>query len=379
MDIYDELGVRRVINGAGTLTALGGSLMEPETVQAMVQAAESFVYMDELMKKAGEVIANTTGAEAGLVTSGGGASLALAAAACMTGLDLDRVLKLPDTSGMKNEVVIQKLHANKYDRCVRVSGAKLVQVGTDAGTKIEDLELAMSHRTAAILYFAFDPQEGVLPLGEVISVGKRHGVPVVVDAAAELPPAENLRKFVKAGADLVLFSGGKQISGPNDSGFLCGRSDLIEAAWLNAFPNSQGIGRTMKISKEQVVGLVVALKRYVSKNHDAEMAKWTDMAERMAEELNRLPHVNAEVTLGVGRVRPLCIPRTELRIDEREAGVTVLGLVEELKNGDPVVEVLPVKGDTAVQVNPQCLKQGEDDIIVERIREIVSRRSGRNE
>ncbi|MEM2875386.1 MAG: aminotransferase class V-fold PLP-dependent enzyme, partial [Candidatus Bathyarchaeia archaeon] len=253
MGVYEELGVRRVVNASGNMTDLGGSLMDPETLEAMNDAAGSFVYMEELMEKAGEVIAEVTGAEKGLVTSGAAAALALAAAACMTGKDLSKVARLPDTTGMKNEIIIQRMHRNPFDSCVRVSGAKFVEVGHNHGTEPWELEAAINEKTAAIIYFVFDPQPGVLPLEEVIKIGKKYGIPVIVDAAAEVPPVENLKKFIAMGADLVLFSGGKEIRGPNDSGILCGRSDLIEAAALNAFPKHFGwfgIGRPMKISKE---------------------------------------------------------------------------------------------------------------------------------
>jgi uncharacterized pyridoxal phosphate-dependent enzyme len=371
---YKNLGVKKVINAAGTLTALGGSLMEEQTIKAMDEAAKSFVYMDDLAKGAGRVVARITGAEAGLVTSGGAASLAIAAAACMTGTDPDKISQLPDTTGLKSEVIIQKVQRNKYDRCIRISGAKLVDAGDGSGTTPQEFERAISPKTAAIVHFVLDPLEGSLQLEEVIGIARRHGVPVIVDAAAEIPPPENLRKFISMGADLVLVSGGKQLRGPNDSGMLFGRKDLIEAAYLNAFPGSQGIGRAMKISKEQTVGLVVALQRYVAKDHDAEMRGWTKMANRISRKLNAIPHVKAEVTHAMGRVRPLCIPRVEVRLDEGTLGITIPELVNELKKGDPIVEILPMTDRDSLQINPQCLSKGEDDTVVRRMRQVLLRR-----
>lgn len=375
MGIYDKLGVKKIINGAGTLTNLGGSLMEPQTIEAMSEAATSFVYMEELIKRAGEVIAEATGAEAGLVTAGGAAALALSVAACMTGKDPQLVSRLPDTTGMKDEVIVQRLHRNRYDRCVRIPGARLVEVGDESGTRIEEFRSAIGKKTAAIVHFVFDPQEGVLPIEKVIEIGRTHKVPVIVDAAAELPPAENLRKFVAMGADLVIFSGGKGILGPNDSGLLCGKKDLVDAAYLNAFPNSEGIGRAMKISKEQVAGLVVALRRYVLRDHEKDMKRWTRMADEMVLQLNAIRHVSAKVTRATGRVRPLCIPRVEVRLD-KELGVSVPELVNRLKEGNPAVVVLSVDDETAFQINPQCLSESEPDLVVRRIKDILLKGGG---
>ena len=369
--MYKDLGIRRVINAAGTLTTIGGSLMDKQTIRAMDEAAKSFVYMDELMRKAGEVVAGITGAEAGLVTSGGAASLAIATAACMTGTDLDKIAQLPDTTGLKSEVIVQRVQRNKYDRCIRISGARLVDAGDGSGTTPQEFEGAIDQKTAAIVHFVLDPLEGSLPLEQVIMIARKHDVPVIVDAAAEIPPPENLTKFTSMGADLVLISGGKQMRGPNDSGILFGRKDLIEAAYLNAFPGSQGIGRAMKISKEQIVGVVVALQRYVAMDHDAEMHRWTRMANGISRRLNMIPHVKAEVTRATGRVRPLCIPRVEVRIDDVALGMTIAELVNELKEGDPIVEILPMTDRNSLQINPQCLSKGEDAVVVRRMRQVL--------
>ncbi|MCD6530426.1 aminotransferase class V-fold PLP-dependent enzyme [Candidatus Bathyarchaeota archaeon] len=375
MGIYEELGVKKVINASGTLTDLGGSIMDEETIKAMNEAAKSFVYMNELMEKAGEIIAEVTGAEKGLVTSGAAASLALAAAACMTGKDLAKIARLPDTTGMKNEIIIQRMHRNPFDSCLRVSGAKLVEVGHQFGTKAWEVEAAINDKTAAIVHFVFDPQPGVLPLEEVIKIGKKHDVPVIVDAAAELPPVENLRKFIAMGADLVLFSGGKQIRGPNDTGILCGRKDLVEAASMIAFPSSFGwfsIGRVMKVSKEQIVGLIVALKKFVNKDHDAEMKRWTEMAEYMARELDRVPNVSARVVIPRRGPRPLVIPRAEVTLDEDALGMSVEEVIDELRNGNPAIEVWRVPGEPKIHLNPQCLLDGQEELVVKRLKEILT-------
>ena len=376
MGIYEELGVRKVINASGSMTNLGGSIMDSEVIEAMNEAARSFVYMEELIEKAGEVIAEVTGAEMGLVTSGAAAALALAAAACMTGKDLSKISRLPDTTGMKNKIIIQRLHRNPFDSCIRASGAKLVEVGNNFGTEAWEMENAIDDDTAAIAHFVFDPQPGVLPLERVIEIGKKHDVPVIVDAAAELPPVENLRKFISMGAVLVLFSGGKEIRGPNDSGILCGRRDLVEAAYMNSFTHHFGwfgIGRPMKISKEQIVGLIVALRKYVSKDHNAEMERWRAMAEYMATELSKLQNIEVKVIMPRMGPRPLCIPRTEVKLNEEALGLSTTELIKKLREGDPAIEVWRVPGEPVIHLNPQCLQDGQERIVVEKIKKVLSR------
>lgn len=391
MGIYEELGVKRVINASGTLTVLGGSLMEQGTLEAMNEAAKSFVNMAELAEKAGNIVAEATGAEDGLVTSGAAASLALAAAACITGKDLAKIDKLPDTDGMKNEIIIQRMHRNTYDRCLRISGAKFVEVGDRSHTLPWEMEAAISENTAAIVYFVYGPQPGVLPLEEVIEIAHKRNIPVIVDAAAEIPPVENLKKYIKIGADLVLFSGGKGILGPSNSGLLCGKRELMEAAALNGYPTIAlryppdhpyfsgkfGIGRAMKISKEQIVGLVTALKSCIKKDHKSEMERWTEMAEYMAKELNALPNVETKVTLEIPMgPRPVCIPKTEVSIDEKALGLTVSDIVNALKEGNPEVAVITNKEaaipKNRIYLSPQCLFNGEEKVVVKKLKKILT-------
>lgn len=375
MGIYEQLGLKRVVNATGTITMLGGSLMERETIEAMNEAAKDFVFMEKLIAKAGEVIAETTGSEAGLVTSGCCASLVIAAAACMTGKDPVKIASLPDATGMNNEVIIQRMHRNGYDHCLKYAGIKYVEIGTRNHTSAREMEAAINQKTAAVAYFAFDPQEGVLPLREVIKIAHKQEVPVIVDAAAELPPQENLKKYIEMGADMVAFSGGKQILGPNDTGILCGKKDLIEAARLHAFPGyfvgRTVIGRPMKVSKEQIVGLIVALQRFVEKDYEAEMERWTRMAEYMAKELDALPDIKAEVGTPDSGTRPLAIPRALIAIDERGLGMTIEEVAEKMKKGDPPVRVYPGPVKGTMHLNPQCLREGQEKIVIKRLKEVL--------
>lgn len=369
MDIYDEIGVTRVINASGSMTFLGGSLMAPEVIEAMDRAARSFVRVDELMRWAGEEIARLTGAEAGQATTGSAGGILLAAAACLTGQDREKMQRLPDTTGMKNEFVVQKLHRISFDHAVRAAGGRLVEVGSREGTQPREIEAAIGAHTAAVFHVALDPQPTV-PLAAVVEIAHGRGVPVIVDAAAELPPVENLHAFIEAGADLVIFSGGKQISGPNDSGILCGREDLIRAAAMQSFPNS-GIGRPLKVGKEQIVGLVFALRRFAALDHDAEMRRWRALAEAMRDRLQGIEGLVADVAFPQRGARPLCIPKTRLQLDAEKLGRSVGQVLAELDQGSPAVVVSAEPRLGVIWLNPQHLLDGEEEVVVQRVREAL--------
>src|SRR5437763_3262328 len=281
--IYERLGIRPLINARGTHTRLGGSIMPPEVLDAMREAAGAYILLEELQAKASEVIARATGAEAGMVTGGAEAGLLFATAACLAGTDPIKIAQLPDTTGMKSEAIIHRAHRNGYDHAVRVAGAKIVDIGYGHGTIPYQLEAAISERTALVCYLASPwASKGALPLAQVCEIAHKHGVPVLVDAAAMLPPMENLTRFIAEGADLVTFSGGKGLRGPQSSGILAGRADLIRAAMANGSPN-HSVGRAAKAAKEDIVGLIVALERYLTLDHAADMARWQAQAEYMAE------------------------------------------------------------------------------------------------
>src|SRR5215216_820488 len=310
MGVYEELGLRTVINASGTLTRLGGSRMAPEVLTAMADAAASFVPIDALQARAGEIIAEVTDAEAGYVVSGAAAGLSLGVAACVAGMDVAVMDRLPDTSGFKDEVVVQRGHRNAYDHAIRAVGVRMVEVGYlgypgAGGTSPWQISAAISERTAAVACPILDTL-GTVPLPAVCQIAHEHGVPVIVDAAAELPPRSNLRRFIAEGADLVVFSGGKAIGGPQGSGLLLGRRDLIESARLQMLdmdvypevwrsgrealktgrlpgPPHHGIGRSCKVGKEQAVGLLVALERYLSQDEAAELAAQSARVYRLAE------------------------------------------------------------------------------------------------
>src|SRR5438094_479681 len=240
-EIYRKLGVRPVIHGSGTTTRYGGSMLRPEALESMRQASTALVNIDELNEAAGAAIARMLGAEAAFVTAGASSGLILQAAACIAGVDPARITRLPDTRGMRNEIVIQRAHRFAYDQAYRVAGGVLVEIGLARRTQPFELEEAIGERTAAVAHLIspFTSPPGVLSLEQVVAIAHTRGVPVIVDAASMLPPRENLTKFLRQGADLVSFSGGKGIRGPQSTGIVAGRRDLVRAVALNARPGDE--------------------------------------------------------------------------------------------------------------------------------------------
>ena len=374
MDIYDELGVDTIINAAGTLTTLGGSLMLPDVVDAMTAASRGFVVMSELYLAAGRRIAELVGAEAAHVCAGATAGIALMAAACMAGTDRDRIGQLPDTTGIKNQFVVQRAHRSFFDRAVRMAGGDFVDIDANP----DELERAVrGDDVAAVFYtFAWFCREKALPLDQVAEIAHRHDVPVIVDAAAEVPPVENLWRFVKEGADLVAFSGGKAIRGPQSTGFVLGREDLIEACRLNDNPN-QGIGRSRKVCKEEIAGLVKAIELYVEHDHHADSFVWDRRVARVLETLSDIEHVyvRRQLPYGIGQQ----IPHVALVWNEQALEVTYAELVETLLKGRPRIAVQfidlavysPSFKGPEIRIHPHTLREGEEVVVAERIREIL--------
>ena len=367
-------GLQEVIVATGNFTELGGSLMPEEVLEAMLDAARSFVDIRALHEWAGQVIADVTGAEAGYVTSGAAAGLVLATAACMTGSDPAAIQQLPDSQGLKNEVVIHKSHSNHYNRMFRLAGAKIKEVGYGAHRTLPwQLESALNERTAAIIYVVaqFLVTRTALPLPEVLQIARARGVPVIVDAANELPPAGNLRKFIETGADLVIFSGGKDLQGPQPSGFICGRKDLIAACALNGAPN-HGIGRPMKVGKEEIAGLVAALQRYVRLDHQARIASWERMVALIVEGLADIGALRVSRVFPDYTGRP--VPRAWLTWDEEAAGLSKQEVLDALAKGSPVIRVMEEYAGKGLLIDPTTLLDGQEAIVADRLRTIFTAR-----
>ncbi len=374
MDIYEELGVRILINASGPETKVGGSLMPPDVLEAMAEAAKAFVDMDELLEKAGERIAQLTRTPAAFVTSGAAAGLAVTTAACMAGADPVKAKQLPDTTGMKNEVVMLRTHRIHYDQAVRMTGARIVEGGFADWSSIEDVEPFVRENTAAILYVAkAENASGSVPLRQVIELGKRKEVPVIVDGADELPPASNLHRFTDMGADLVLFSGGKDLCGPQASGLVLGRRDLIRACAVNGSPN-YGIGRPMKVAKEIVVGLVKAVELYVRQDFEIEMRVWKNQRDYVVENLSGLPCVTTGPVqyIAPGSPGSFYLPAAYVNLDEVKLGITMGEVVQKLRGGNPRISV--GQSPTGIIIRAHMLKEGDENTVVARLREIIESR-----
>jgi D-glucosaminate-6-phosphate ammonia-lyase len=393
MNFYEKRGIRTLINAKGTATRLSGGILRPEVTAAMAEAAKFCVDMADLQAHASQVIARETGAEAGYVASGAAACLLLATAACVTGLEPSKMARLPDTAGMKNEVIMVRSQRNFYDHAVRAAGVKIVEVGLPdrhAGAGVRDAEPweiadAITERTAAIFYVA--DRYARPSLAKVVEVAHAAGVPVIVDAAAQLPPQSNLRRFIAEEADLVAFSGGKAIGGPQATGILCGKRDLVMSAalqhldldifWEQWVPPAKlidrarfkgvpqhGIGRPCKVGKEDIIGLLTALELFVAEGDVARHRRWLDRAQAVMTGLGNLKAARVALT---GADSADEIPTVELILDKAGA-LTALDLVIALQNGTPSIHVDPTWCDRGmIVVNPMCLQDGEAERVARAI------------
>jgi uncharacterized pyridoxal phosphate-dependent enzyme len=367
-DIYDELGVTKVINGFATLTSLGGSLMPPEALAAMAEAAQYFVDIDELQQKVGERIAEWTHNEAAYVSCGAAAGLALSAAACITGMDPEKRAQLPyPEEGIPNEVIVHRRNRVGYDFAIRQVGAKLIPIGTDEGATDEDLEAAINARTVAICYFYNVTRiVGQVPLEKCIEIAHQRGIPLIVDAAAQIPPVENLWRFTHMGADLALFSGGKGLCGPQSSGLIVGRRDLIQACAFNACPRGF-IGRPMKVGKEEMVGLMTAIRWYLDLDHRNLMETYENQVQYVIDAFADSPHASVRRSFPSEAGQPM--PRAEIIVEASE--ITRDEILTQLREGKPSIALAPA-GTNGVYLNPQTLSPGQEKIIVERLKQILA-------
>ena len=371
MDIYEEIGVRKVINCLGPVTKVGGSLMPIGVIKAMEEAAKSFVSIDELLEKTGEKIAKLTGTPSAFITSGGAAGLAVSAAACMAGNDPQKAKQLPNTSGMKNEIITLHCHRIRYDQAIRVAGACFVETGFADQSTIDDLESHISDKTTAILYIArFEKIVGSIPLMKIIEIAHIKGIPVIVDAADELPPLSNLHRYTDMGANLVIYSGGKGLMGPQGTGLILGDKDLIKACAVNASPN-YGIGRSMKVSKEEVIGLTKAVELYVNKDFELEMQAWEKQRQYIIEKLISCSQINCTSYKPVppGSPGSYYIPSVYIDFNEEKLSLTKDEVIKKLWEGNPRI-VVGAEVPTGIVLRMMMLEKGQEDKVVERLLEV---------
>ncbi len=362
-DLIEELGVRSFINAAGTFTALTGSLMRPEAVAAMQVASRKYVRLEDLRDAVGKRIAELLRCPAALVTAGCASALSVATAACITGSDRARVRRLPDTAGMKNEVVVQKTHRVNYDHAIRNAGVRMIEVVTR-----DELEKAINERTAMMFFLNSSDPRGEVHHDEFIAIAKQRNVPTLIDAAADVPPVENLWRFTKLGFDLVAFSGGKGLRGPQSAGLLLGRKDLIAAAKLNFGPEGDSLCRTNKVNKEETIGMLVALESYLNQDHAAVWKDWEGRCRCISRALEAFEDVKTEVF-----VPPIAnaVPHLRVRWDSQKRGVTPAEMVKKLRDGKPSIEVTPGSSRQLV-IGVWMMDPGEDSIVGERIRSILA-------
>ena len=365
MDIYERLGATKLINAQGTVTKIGGSLMDPDVLGVMREAAGSFVNITEFHHKAGERVADILGVPGACITCGAAAGIAVSAAACMAGGDGKRILQLPDTHGMRNECLMMKSHRTPYDQALLLSGMRRVEAGTDSSCSPAMLEAGVTGQTAMFFYVGeSEGVDGSLPLEHVAHLMHGKDIPVVVDAAAELPPLANIRRYLDKGADLVIFSGGKEIRGPQSSGVILGEKSLIDSCAKNCCPN-HGIGRGMKIDKESIAGFTRAVEILVSTDYEEVMRMRHRMVDRIIRELREVEDYRIEKGFpSEPGIQPRVIPRVYIRSRSRSA----LEIQESLLGGVPAIQAGIENG--ALAVNPQCLSEDEVPLVVKRLKEL---------
>jgi len=365
-NLAKELGIRTFINAAGTYTFMTGSLMQDEVVEVIQGAAKDFMILDEVQTKVGEKIAALTHAEAAVVTAGCFSALTLGLAGVLTGMDQKKVEALPhlEGTGMKSEVIIQKGHSIGYSHALTNTGCKMVEVET-----LEELEKAINEKTALMWFLHIQSDKGQIMHEKWIEVAKKHGIPTMIDMAADVPPVENLWRFNDLGFDLVCVSGGKAMRGPQSAGILMGKKHLIEAARLSMPPRGSTIGRGMKVNKEEILGMYVALDNFVKMDHKKEWKMWEDRAALIANAAKSVKGVNVETFAPeLGNHTPT------LRIswDAAKVNLPVKMLQDNLRNGNPSIEIMPGENNT-LTITTWMLKAGEEKIVAARLKEELSK------
>ena len=364
MITYKELGIKPFINASGTITTLGGSLMASEVTDAMKEAAGSFIDLNDLVVKAGAYLAEKIGVPAAFISCGAASGMQLSAAACLTGTDVKKMQQLPDTGGWKNEFVISLVDRHTYiHQGIEVCGGKLVRVGSEDAVTSADLVGGINDKTAAVVHFL--GKQSKEQLGEVIAGANEKGVPVMVDAAAQLPPRSNLTELVEMGASLVTFSGGKGLSGPQSSGLVVGKKEYVEAVRLNSSPHS-AIGRSMKVGKEEILGLVAAIDLFLSRSDADDHGRWLKQATHVVDSLAHLADVTAYVMTEGQEAAPDFAPRAYVDLaDEKKRAV-----MKALREGEPSIVVR--SQNKGILIEPMTMQAGEEEIVAKRLAEVLA-------
>ena len=376
--IYKELGATPVINAIGSVTMLGGSTPAPEVRAAMDAADAAYIPLMDLQERAGKAIADMVDVPAAYITSGAGSALTLATAALMAGDDDDKIQQLPDTAGMKNEILIQRrqryMQHYWYDRCLELAGAKLVDFGSDERTTRRDLEDAIGANTAGVHYYAVEqsPDPDALSLEDTIEIAHARGVPVTVDAAGQIYPLENFGKYVRMGADFQCIAA-KYMGAPQSVGLALGTEDMIHKLGLQAFASYEGrrvrgVGRPQKIDRQEMIGAVAATRRWMTMNHEERLAETERRTMVIVNGLQGLRGVSAVMLDNIIGHQPFGL---DVRVDAAVAGLTAAELVERLKAGDPPIWTRVRDWEDCITIHTFGMNAGEEHVVAERIREVV--------
>ena len=360
-DYFKELGVRTFINAAGTYTMLTASLMDPEVIKAYNYAALEYVRLEELQEKVGARIAELLKCEAAMVSAGAASAITLGTAAVITGGDPKKAAMIPnDLTGMKSEVIIQKSHRVGYDHAVRNCGVKMVEVETK-----KELENAINENTAMMWFYNNQNPIGKVRDEEFVAIGKKHGIPTFNDCAADVPPVENFWKYTQMGFDLVCFSGGKGIRGPQSAGLLLGRKDLIKAALRNAPPHGDTVGRGMKVNKEEILGMLVALELFLARDHEAQWKEWQKQIQLIHDAAVSVPGVKGEI-----HVPEIAnhVPALKISWNDR-IKATPSEIRDALRNGHPSIEVMG--GKDTIDITTWMMIPGQERIVAKRLKELL--------
>lgn len=364
-DLFDELGVTRVINAGVTMTFLSGSLMMPEVMEAINSTSHDFANMYELQDKVGAKMAEMLQVEAAMVTSGAACALLLGTAACITGKDAEKIKIIPNWPGARPEVIMQKSHRYLFDQAITTCGAKIIEIeGPD------EMDKAFNNNTVMALFFNAAGDSSV-SREDFAALCKKHNIPSFIDAAADVPPVENLFKYQKMGFDMVTFSGGKMIRGPQSAGLLFGRKDLIEAAKLNHSPHEAPIGRPMKVNKEEIFGMYAALKSYLERDHKKEWNDWLSRIERIRKKAEQVKSVKGETNVNPGPAN--AFPSLYLTWDQEVVKMTANDVQSALQKGTPsiVANVGNKDGNKVLNVGVVLLRPDQVDVVANRVKEIL--------
>ena len=365
-DLFKELGIRTFINAAGTYTAMSGCLMQDEVIDAIRSTSGKFAMIDEVQDKVGEKIAALCHAEAATVTAGCWSALVLGTAGVLTGLDQKKVSQLPNLEGMKSEVIVQKAHNQGYVHALTNTGVKIVEIET-----ADDLGKAVNEKTAMMWFLNYAGPDGKISNEEWVALGKKHNIPTMIDMAADSTPVQNLWKYNDMGFDLVCVSGGKGLRGPQSAGILMGKKDLIAAARLSAPPRGGNIGRGMKVNKEEILGMYVALEKFIKMDYDKEWKIWEERTSVIENAVKKLNGVTVKVT-----VPPVAniTPTLNISWDINKVKVSRNDFQDRLRKGNPSIEMIGGK-DNSVVITVWMLKPDQEKIVATRIFEELSKAS----